>query len=284
MARVSLPGEGPGSRGTVARRKRLASTSRPCLTATLAAVVGLAIACGGSASPSTGPVTTYEALATPTAQSDFQRAHFKTELDLTTYFPDGTRGGFAGEVEGDFVAPNSYSVVVDFFVPPDEGEAVRAEAVLIGDRAWKRVRADEWVPTDPLDPVIGLFTNFLPVEVIQASTRQLTFIVAPMPAVQDVVAGTPALRFDLTDEAKSQAIEDPVFLQAFLGGGALVEPDAFDFSLWLSDDSERILKLEMSARFIPEDQDVPPGTEFDYSASVTLSRYDDPTIVVEPPI
>jgi len=262
-----------------------------CLSCALLASCG-----GGSSSPdpterpTPRPTATSALTVTPTPLSAaFRTVHFRTDFSLATYLPDGTQGGFSAVVEGDYAGPGRQRATVELLV---DGESFPAEVITIDQMAWKRVGTVHFVPTDRNDPAVSLLLDLLPIDgLLQTRPVDLGFSTAPFPGEADEIEGTPAFRYDITDELGREVLEagGEAAVEGFLGGGSLDDVEAFDMSIWITEDYSRMLKLYVKARFSPQylgdvfREDAPEGTIIDYEASVTFSRYDDPTIVVAPP-
>ncbi|MGB2694527.1 MAG: hypothetical protein WBD55_04995 [Dehalococcoidia bacterium] len=238
------------------------------------------------------PAVASPAIITPTPVFQLRSVHYRTDITMRSTLADGTKTGYGARMEGDMVAPNSYSVHAEFFSLTDPSDNDVASVIVVDDAAWKRVETVTWVQTDTRDPIIEAFEDIASLRVLHASPRDIIRPAVGLDAKRETLGGVKALRFDITptEEELRHEPPPPEIVQGLLGGGQLVGDDALTMTWWVTPNYQQLLKVRIRARFEPErvgdlfPQDVPEGTIVDYSVTATFTHHDDPSIKIEPPV
>lgn len=246
-----------------------------------------AMSCGGGTKTAEPNATMRAALAAP--RGPIQSAQFRIDAIADIALPDGSHGGYNVHIDGTFVAPDSRMMQVTF---TSQEETVSTDLIIVGGRVWRRVQPDDWFETSASDPLVKVLSDLVPPDALQIRPVEIANLVFSVPGEAEVVEGVTAHRYHLSsDENPSEfkAAMKNTDVEKFLGGGQFADSGGLDLTVWLADDLESLVKIRAKARFLPErlgqalPENVPPGTLVNYDATVTITRYNDPTIAIAPP-
>lgn len=208
--------------------------------------------------------------------------------DRSTDAPEATStSAAAGEaelelrIEGDFVAPDAHAFTYEFVFA---GSSTTEEAVIIGEVAWRRDGTGEWEETTRDDQDVQ--------RIVSLSSAAPDFLVE-----QDFVSGIQALDGEPDSingvETTRYFIPRERVSELGLFGGSLFEDAGglrdLEMTVWLEEETEGLIRVEFvvigTAELLGEGTlDLPPDAEVTISLTIDLTRINDPTISIEPPI
>jgi hypothetical protein len=222
--------------------------------------------------------------ATPIRSADDEPAsfHYVVTLDVRV---DGSDEGIAGTIEGDYVAPAAHAFTQEYSFA---GIQLSESYVVIGDDAWTRSGSGDWDATNAGDPDVvdareltTLDPEFFPFD--DEFVDDISFLSGQ----DDTRNGIETSRIEISEEQFSQ-LGDLFGDEVFAGTDAEGIQD-LAFAVWLTRDGTRLVALEVDATFPPESAsefpfEIPPGGLLRIRMSVDLSRLNDDSITIEPPI
>lgn len=276
------------------------------LLAGLLLVLGLLTACGGG-DGETEPTDTPEAtealeadetqepdgMATeppepgttsePAAGSPFDSFHYTVDLAFTVSEPGGEDEVFiSGQVEGDFVAPDSHAFATTFSFA---GLSATQEVVIIEGDAWIREGSGDWTETTALDPEIQDALDLSSADPGFLQDPEFADDLARLDSEPDTINGVETRRYFISREA----VETLAALlgEDFLGDTSGIEE--FEMTVWLEEETDALIRAELTVTASPELMaegapfDLDPDAELTISMFIDVTQINDPDIEIEPP-
>lgn len=258
-------------------------------------LAGLAFACGDGgeeakptatateeATEEPEPTATEETEA-PQAEYPFQRFHYTVEMDFTISAPgEGEETAISGRIEGDFVAPDSHAFTSRFEFG---GLSGTQEVVIIGNDAWIREGSGEWRATSRSDPDVQGALDLTSADPGFLQDPEFAQDISVLESTPETIGGIQTRRYHIPKEAVDTLVE--LLGEEFLQDASGLEE--FEMTVWLEEESGTLIRAELIATASPEllgeeeTFDLPPGATVNVSMTISLSRFDDPTIEIVPP-
>jgi hypothetical protein len=219
-----------------------------------------------------------------TGDSALDSFHYTVDLDFHVNDPAEPDSSLVnGQVEGDFVAPDShaFTTTFEFF-----GLSFSEEAVIIDDDAWYRETGSDWRPTTRDDPDVQNALSLTSADPGFLQDSEFESNLSSLNSEDDTVNGVEARRYTITREqveALSQLLGED-FLQDAAGIQDL------EMTVWLEKESGALVRAELSATASPEalGGDAPfelsEGATVSIEMTINLTRINDEDISIEPPL
>lgn len=247
----------------------------------------IAVACGGDddadlardGATSVPPGAVAESNVGGVAALD--RFHYVATLTIQEQFGGGR---LTITTEGDFQHPDRHDFV---YLTDRDGNQLKRAVVIIGDDAWLRdTGAGEWQAYSASDPAVA---DILEVAFSTARARFLSGdelarvrdSVRTLPSTVETVNGVEADHYTVGEAGRE-------YFESFLAGdGAPDNVVDYTWDLWLATDGGWPVRLQASATitggagFLDALDLAAPAT---YELSLDVSRPDDPTIEIVPPV
>lgn len=225
-----------------------------------------------------------EAPAAPRGAGPFESFHYTVDLALTI-FGAGEDGGpfISGQVEGDFVAPDSHAFTSTFELA---GLSGTQEVVIIDDDAWIREGAGDWTHTTIFDPDIQDAIGLTSADPEFLQDQGFAQDIAILDSEAETINGVETRRYHVPKEAV-QALVDLLgedFLEDAAGLGE------FEMTVWLEKETGMLVRAELTASVGPDllGEGIGLGLagdgEVGISMVVNVTQINDPDIAIEPPI
>lgn len=263
------------------------------LLAGLLLLAGLAAACGGDDEEAKPTATAVEEATetpeateesgTPQAEYPFESFHYTVEIDFTISAPgEAEETAISGLIEGDFVAPDSHAFTSRFEFG---GLSGTQEVVIIGDDAWIREGSGEWRATTLSDPDVQGALDLTSADPGFLQDPEFAQDISVLDSTPETIGGIQTRRYHIPKEAVDTLVE--LLGEEFLQDASGLEE--FEMTVWLEGESGTLIRAELIATASPallgEEQtfDLPPDATVNVSMTINLSRFDDPTIEIEPP-
>ncbi len=189
----------------------------------------------------------------------------------------------SGQVEGDFVAPDSHSFTSTFEFAGISGSQ---EVVIIGNDAWTREGAGDWTKTTADDPEVQDATDLTSADPEFLFSEDLAEGIAVLESEPETIDGVETRRYHIPMEAV-EAIVGLLGEEFLEDAGGLEE---FEMTVWLEEQSGALVRAELNATAGPEifggdaGFDLSPDASAIISMTINLTQINDPDIRIEPPI
>jgi len=227
------------------------------------------------ATPSDGPAGT----------SPFESYHYTVDLEFSVEDAGAGEGGvISGLVEGDYAAPDSHSFRTTFDIA---GLSATEEAVIIGDRVWYRSSGDEWRETTRDDPDVVSAIELTSADPGFLTADELGQDLAVLDSETEERNGVSTRRYHIPRDAVDALIA--LFGDEFLQDTSGLKD--FEMTVWLEEESGALVRAEFSASATPDifagdpaGFDLPPDATLIISMVIDLTRINDVSISIDPPI
>ncbi len=199
---------------------------------------------------------------------------------------DGGEDGIRGTIEGNYVGPDAHAFTQEYGFG---GLTISESYVIIGEDAWSKEGKGAWQTTTADDPEVADATDLTSADpdffaFDDGFVDDITFLKGE----DDVKNGIDTSRIEIdADELRRLG-------SIFDGGDIFAGTDAegiedLAMRVWLTRDETRLVALDIDAAFGADSAEgfpfeVPPGGRLILKLTVDLSRIDDETISIEPPI
>jgi hypothetical protein len=225
--------------------------------------------------------------STPAPPLGLNTFHYTVELAFNVVAPgDPQAAAISGGIFGDFEAPDSHAFAQQYTV---NGISATESYVLIGDDAWYREGEDgEWEQFARDDPEIQESLALTSADPDFLGTDE-EFIdgIALFENELETIDDRLTHRYEFTQEdvaMLSGLLEDDL-----LGGTPLEGAENFLLRVWLDDLTGTLRRAELNATLAASALadapfEVPAGSDVEFRLRIDVTRPDDPTITIEPPI
>lgn len=264
----------------------------------LLAIVALSIGLGALGCKSGGKKA--EACALPTAASSQSTAtqtetpeaadlpfgcfHYVIDIDFSISQPgQPEQSGISGTIEGDYVSPDSHSFTNRFAV---SGLAGTQDVIIIGPDAWIREGQGDWVATTADDPDVIDTITLTTVDPGFPAAGDFASDISTLDSEPDTVNSVETRRYAISNEAV-QALKD-LLGDSFLPDSSGIRD--FEMTVWLEQESNGLVRAELTGtadRSIFGGQTgltIPDDATVGFSMTINLTRLNDTSISIEPPI
>jgi hypothetical protein len=221
----------------------------------------------------------------PVGASPFESYHYTVDLEFSVEGAGADEGGvISGLVEGDYTAPDSHAFRTTFDIA---GLSATEEAVIIGDRAWYRGIGEEWRETTRDDPDVVSAIELTSADPGFLTADQLGEDLAVLDSETEERNGVSTRRYHIPRDAVDALVA--LFGDEFLQDTSGLKD--FEMTVWLEEESGALVRAEFSATATPDifagDPavfDLPPDATLIISMVIDLTRINDGSISIEPPI
>ena len=261
-------------------------------------LAGLAAACGDDEGEEAEPAATAVEEATeeepteeeagetvaPGGAAPFDSFHYTVDLEMNVTQPGEEEQSFiSGQVEGDFVAPDSHAFSTTFEFA---GLSGTQEAVIIGDDAWIREGEGDWLATTASDPNIQDALSLTSADPEFLQDQQFAEDLAALDSEEETRNGVQTRRYHIPKESVETLVD--LLGEGFLQDAAGLEE--FEMTVWLEEETDMLVRAELTATASPELFGEEAGLSLAEGGSVTISmvvdvsQINDESIEIEPPI
>ena len=214
----------------------------------------------------------------------FDSLHYVVDLEITIAQPGEAEETFiSGQVEGDYVAPDSHAFTNTFEFG---GLSGTEEIVIIGDDAWIREGQGDWTATSRLASEIADTIDLTSADPGFLSATDLAEGIGALDSEPDSINGVQTRRYHIPKEAVQTLSE--ILGEDFLADTAGLED--FEMTVWLDEETDGLVRAELTATASPDIFGGDAGFNLAEDATVTISmtidvtQINDPDIEIEPPI
>lgn len=217
-----------------------------------------------------------------TSRDGLDSYHYVVEVEFKV---SRSENGVTGTIEGDYVAPDSHSFTQTFEVAGIRGQE---STVIIGDDAWVKKTSGDWRATDADDPDVAGSLDLTSADPTFFADDDFVDDLAVFEAKDDSVDGREARRYDF-DRDQFEKLGG-AFGSDFINEGDLAGITEFRMTVWVDEETERMIRAELIAAGAAEDllADSPipanPGDTASISLKFHITRLNDDAITIEPPI
>ena len=224
------------------------------------------------------------ATTTTGASAAFDSFHYTVTLDFQVNDPAQPESSLInGNVEGDFVAPDSHAFTsqFDFF-----GLSFSEEAVIIGDDAWYRESDGDWRATTRDDADVQNALSLTSADPGFLQDPEFSSNLSGLDSESDTINGVETRRYHIPKEA-IEALSQ-LLGESFLQDAAGLQD--FEMTVWLEKETDSLVRAELTATASPEvfggdaPFDLSPEATVSIHMTINVTRINDDRISVEPPI
>lgn len=272
-------------------------------------LAGLAIAaCGGDSKKDAGAEPTQEPATTATADT--------AEDDATATGDDGASGGddngsgalgspfdsyhyvvtirmevegeedgaVGGDIEGDYVAPDSHSWNQSFAFG---GLTFDESFVIIGEDAWYREGDGDWEAKSADDPIIADGTDLTSADPEFFNDRSFIEDIKAFDSTKEEKNGVSTRKYEFSKDQfddLSKLLGDDL-----LGEMSIEDLDDFSMVIWIDDETDTLIAADLTASTTRGGAgdfpvDVPEDRRITVKTTIDVTRINDESISIEPPI
>ncbi len=258
---------------------------------------GFVAACGGGGdkdgAKATATVAGPTEAAEPTETRDgapsgraapFDSFHYTVDLGFTVTEPGKAEETFiSGQVEGDFVAPDSHAFSSSFAFG---GLSGTQEVVIIGNDAWIKEAGGDWRRATRADSAVADAIDLTSADPDFLQDPEIGDALSALDSEPETINGVDTLRYHIPKSALPA-------LTSLLGEDFLQDVSGlkeFEMTVWLEEETGALVRADLAASATPEllGQDAPFDISPDATLSVTmlidLTQINDSSISIEPPI
>jgi hypothetical protein len=211
--------------------------------------------------------------------------HYTVELAFRVE-SEPASDGITGTVTGDFAGPDSHAFSQDYQVA---GMNAVEEAVIIGEDGWYRETGKEWRATTADDPDIVNARDLTSADPDFFGDSEFSAKIAVFANEKDSIEGRAVRRYHFTKDQIDALGE--VLGSDFFSGTDLAGIETFDFTVWIDEKTGTMLRGKMDISG-PADKlfndgspvDAPAGSTLRITMDINVSRINDASIKIEPPI
>jgi len=236
------------------------------------------------APPTTPEATEPEPTDTSAGLIPFDSVHYVVDLEITIAQPGEAEETFiSGQVEGDYVAPDSHAFTNTFEFG---GLSGTEEIVIIGDDAWIREGQGDWTATSRLASEIADTIDLTSADPGFLSATDLAEGISALDSEAESINGVQTRRYHIPREAIETLSE--ILGEDFLADTAGLED--FEMTVWLDEETDGLVRAELTATASPDIFGDDAGFNLAENATVTISmtidvtQINDPDIEIEPPV
>ncbi len=236
-----------------------------------------------TASPTAADLTPLETPAGAQALP-FDSFHYTVDLSIKVSQPGKADESFiSGNVEGDYVAPDSHAYKDNFALGTLTGSD---DIVIIGQDAWIRQGQGEWKATTRDASEIASTTGLTSADPTFLAAGDLAGSISALKSENETINGVDTRRYHVPKEAV-QTLKDllgPDFLSSASG---LQE---FEMTVWLDKATDGLVRAELNATADPSllggssGLNLPAGSTASVSMKINLTKINDNSISIKPPI
>ena len=230
------------------------------------------------------PTEEPDATSEPAGEAAFDSYHYTVDLVFTISAPGETDETFvSGQVEGDFVAPDSHSFETTFEFA---GLSVSQAAVIIGDDAWLKEGSGDWQATTRSDSAVLDALALTSADPGFLDDENFADDFAALDSTSEELNGVQTRKYFIPKEAVDTLVD--LLGDEFLADTAGLQE--FEMTVWLEEETGTLVRAEFDAIAGPEilGEDAGFSLPEDASAHVTmvinLTQINDSSISIEPPI
>ncbi len=268
--------------------------SRLCTLALLAGTLVffgiVATACGGGGDKGGAKPTSTVAEPTETRRepsggaAPFDSFHYTVDLGFTVTEPGQQEETFiSGQVEGDFVGPDSHAFSSSFAFG---GLSGTQEVVIIGDDAWIKEAGGDWRKATRADSAVADAIDLTSADPDFLQDPEISDALAALDSEPETINGVDTLRYHIPKSALPA-------LTSLLGEDFLQDVSGlkeFEMTVWLEEETRALVRADLTASATPEllGQDAPfdisPDSTLTVTMLINLTQINDSDINIEPPI
>lgn len=236
-------------------------------------------AAGSKTASATG---TPKAASTVSATNGLDSYHYTVNIEFSV---TGNANGINGKIEGDYVAPGSHAFTQTFEVAGIKGEE---STVIIGGDAWQKQTSGDWKKTTADDPAVVSSTDLTSADPTFFADQSFVADIKVFQAKNDTVDGRAARRYDFDRDQFAQLGD--AFGSDIISPADLAGITDFKMSVWVDEDTETLARAEITASGPAAEllKNSPitsnPGDTASISLKFTITRINDKSINIEPPI